>query len=115
MSGGRPEDSTLAAGCSVGISGGRPEGTTLAKGYNVGMSGGRPEDSTLAAGCSVGISGGRPEGTTLAEGYTMLECQVAVQKVQLWTEGIVWADITILVLISVDVIFLQTGTHHPAC
>ena len=64
-----PEDSILAAGCSIRISGSHPESTTLAEGFNVGMSGGRLENSTLAAGCSIRISGSHPESTTLAEGY----------------------------------------------
>ena len=54
MSSGRPEDTTVAAECSVGISGGRPEVTTLASGYSVGMSGGRPQGTTLDRGYNVG-------------------------------------------------------------
>jgi hypothetical protein len=54
MLGCRPEDTTLAAGCSIGTSGGRPQGTTLASGYSVGVSGGRPEGTTLDKGYIVG-------------------------------------------------------------
>ena len=82
-------------------------------GYAVGMSGGRPQDTTVAAECSIGISGGHPEGTTLAAGYSVgmlgghLEGTTLERGYSVGTYGNPDID--------VDVTFLQTGIHHPAC
>ena len=48
------QGTTLAAGCSIGISGGRPKGTTLTTGFDVGILSGPPQGTTLKRGDAVG-------------------------------------------------------------